>query len=331
VDDGRRVGRFCGTLEDVSVTSRRTTPRRLVLRPGVHVLRRSADELQVGLDPRRALILADRPAVRATLASLSSPGATPPEQYDAATVDLLGEAGLLVDADRLLPLVPTGAATEVPRADVAALAASDGDAAARLLAARRATTVEVLTAGSAEADTIAGTLIGLVTAAGVRCVGAAGPVRRRPSASSAAPSAGVLVCVGEPAREELDGWMRTGRPHLLLRLSEGAAVVGPFVIPGETACLRCLDGHHADVDPAWPLLVAQHGSAALHPRDDTVPEPVDSVLAVLAAAWAAREVVSHAEGRSPATTSTTIRLDPHLTCLETRTWSRHHGCGCSGL
>jgi bacteriocin biosynthesis cyclodehydratase domain-containing protein len=125
--------------------------------------------------------------------------------------------------------------------------------------------------------------------------------------------------------------MRAGAPHLVLRLSEGSAVVGPFVRPGETACLRCVDAHHTDADPTWPLLVAQHASAVVRPRDDTVPEPVDSLLAALAAAWAAREVVSHAEGRSPATMATTIRLDPRLTALETHSWPRHPACGCSGL
>jgi bacteriocin biosynthesis cyclodehydratase domain-containing protein len=123
--------------------------------------------------------------------------------------------------------------------------------------------------------------------------------------------------------------MRAGLPHLLLRLVEGHAVVGPFVLPGETACLRCIDAHHADVDPSWPLLVAQYASAVARDREDAVPEPVDPLLAGLTAAWAAREVVSHVEGRRVSTTSATIRLDPHLTALETRAWPRHPECGCS--
>jgi bacteriocin biosynthesis cyclodehydratase domain-containing protein len=139
----------------------------------------------------------------------------------------------------------------------------------------------------------------------------------------------VLVAVGEPAREATDAWMRDGVPHLVLRLTEGHAVVGPFVRPAETACLRCIDAHHTDVDPSWPLLVAQYATAVTREREDTVPEPVDTVLATLAAAWAACEIVSHAEGREPATTSATIRLDPHLTALETQAWPRHPACGCS--
>jgi bacteriocin biosynthesis cyclodehydratase domain-containing protein len=317
-----------------------TRTRRLVLRPGVHVLRRSASELQIGLHPGRALVLPDRPSVRALLAGLSSPASAPPEGYDGGTVALLVEAGLLVDADALLPLVPHGPQGTPPdsvgRSDVAALAAQDGDAAARVLEARRAATVEVITCGGPEARAVADTLGTLLGRAGVAAhVRAPAPGTRKDGSSGRASTAttasapAVLVTVGEPAREETDDWMRDGTPHLLLRLTESHAVVGPFVRPGQSACLRCIDAHHADVDPAWPLLVAQYASAVTREREDTVPEPVDAVLATLAAAWAAREMVSYAEGREPATTSATIRLDPHLTALETQTWPRHPACGCS--
>jgi hypothetical protein len=75
--------------------------------------------------------------------------------------------------------------------------------------------------------------------------------------------------------------------------------------------------------------VTQYASAVAHEREDTVPEPVDPLLATLACAWAARELVSFAEGRRPATASTTVRLDPHLTALETQQWPRHPACGCA--
>ncbi len=54
----------------------------------------------------------------------------------------------------------------------------------------------------------------------------------------------------------------TGLPHLMVRLTEGDAVVGPFVVPGRTACLRCLDAHHADGRPT----VAAAGGAAGGPN-----------------------------------------------------------------
>lgn len=313
------------------------TVRRLVLRPGIHVLRRSATELQVGLDPARAVVLPDRPEVRAVLDALRSPGRSAGEQegYDGRTLELLADSGLLVDADLLLPLAPAPPGgkhgdSRVSRADVAALAAHAGDRAAALLASRAAAEVDVASVGSAEAATVVTSLVGLLTAAGLRP--RVLPHGQPPPERADSPDGrrhGVLVAVGEPAREDLDGWMRTGTPHLVVRLTEGSAVIGPFVLPGETACLRCVDAHHTDVDPAWPLLVTQQAAAVGRVREDTLPEPVDTLLATLATAWAARDLVSRAEGHRPATASTTIRLDPHLTSLETHCWPRHPACGCA--
>lgn len=353
MDDGRRRRAACGTLDGVT--------HRLLLRPGVHVLRRSSDLLQVGLDPARAVVLPDDATHRTLLDALTSPGSARPEDYHQPTVGLLSAAGLVVDAATLLPLLPTGSlpASGVPRIDAAALAASDGDAVGGLVEARSRATARVAFAGGTHAQAVAGVLSRLLCGAGLGCAGPydaataevpeAGPGRAGgtttiPGAAALPPETGpvpgpgtgevpvaVLVAVGEPARELTDGWIRAGTPHLLLRLVEGNAVVGPFVRPGETACLRCLDAHHTDVDPAWPLLVAQYAAAVARDREDAVPEPVDSVLATLAAAWAAREVLTAVEGRSPATSSTTVRLDSRLTCVETQSWPRHPQCGCAGL
>lgn len=326
-----------------------------MLRPGVHVLRRGADELQVGLDPARAIVLPDRPEVRRLVRALTSPATRLEEgEYDAGTLEVLAASDLLVDADLLLPLIPTGPTTAsrtdgpsgppLRRADVAAVAAEAGDQTRAVLDRRRRTQVIVATTANPESAAMAERLVDLLTCAGVSVRGPgdrapAGPHergRRRPAAPAGptapavdGPAVGVMVAVGEPARELFDDWMRETVRHLVLRLSERHAVVGPFVTPGETACLRCIDAHHADVDPAWPLLVSQQAAASAREREDTVPEPVDSVLAALAAAWAARELVSAADGRPPVTESSTIRLDPHLTAVETHTWPRHPACGCA--
>lgn len=339
-----------------SNTSLPRQTRRLVLRPGVHVLRRGPDMLQVGLDPARALVLPDDDAVRALLSSLSSPASPRDEQaYDEEVLRLLDDAGLVCDCDTLLPLAPDrpGPAAEGPtRTDVAAAAARCGDTVPSLLAARAGSPVQVVACGAPEAARVAATLVELLTRAGARTASAdtrartttadsrartataARPAKAtaaRPGKARAAVAArlGVLVSVGEPAREELDPWVRAGTPHLVVRLVEGHAVIGPFVRPGDSACLRCVDAHHTDVDPAWPLLVAQHARAASRPREDRLPEPVDSALATLAAAWAAREVVTACEGGRPTTTGATIRLDPLLTALETHSWPVHPDCGCS--
>ena len=144
-----------------------------------------------------------------------------------------------------------------------------------------------------------------------------------------APDCGVLVGVGEPDRELVDDWTRAGTPYLLVRLTEGRAVVGPFVAPGRTACLRCIDAHHADADPAWPLLVRQYAAAASRDRADGATEPVDPLLAALTTAWAARDLASYVDGQRPSTWSATVTLHPRLEELETQPWLRHPACSCS--
>jgi bacteriocin biosynthesis cyclodehydratase domain-containing protein len=138
-----------------------------------------------------------------------------------------------------------------------------------------------------------------------------------------------VVCVGEPPRAALDRHVRGHVPHLLVRLLEGRALLGPFVVPGTTPCLRCLDAHLTDADPSWPLLVEQYARAVRVARDDGVPEPVDAALASLAIAWAVRDLATYAEGGTPTTLATTVELGPRLETIETRAWSPHHRCGCS--
>jgi bacteriocin biosynthesis cyclodehydratase domain-containing protein len=289
-----------------------------MLRPGVHVLERRDQRLQVGLDPRQAVVLADDPAVRRTLRLLTGPG-QPGEAADPATLTRLRDAELLIDGGSLLPLMPlTGSPG---RYDRAALARSDGEDAPGLVERRRRHRTTVTGFGGPLGQRLAASLSELLTGAGV------------PSRTGRTPRpadrVSVLVGVGEPRRELLDQLMRDSRPHLLVRMREGEALLGPFVVPGRTACLRCVDAHLADGDPCWPLVVAQYAGRDAGERTDGVPEPVDSLLAALALAWAARDVTSYAEGRRPTTWSATIGLDPPLTAIETQPWLRHPGCGCS--
>jgi bacteriocin biosynthesis cyclodehydratase domain-containing protein len=265
---------------------------RPILRPGTHVLQRGAGEVQVGLDPASALVLPDSPAVRRTVRRLAAP-ADAGVDVDPPTLDLLARHGLLADADDLLR----------------------GHA-----ASRDDWRTETRTFGHAAGEGLREGLISLLRSAGIR---EASPRR------AAAPDLGVLVGVGEPDRELLDAWTRGGTPYLLVRLTEGRAVVGPFVAPGSTACLRCLDAHHTDVDAAWPLLVRQYAAASSCDRPDGAAEPVDPLLASLALAWAARDVASYVDGARPTTWSSTLTLHPLLSRIETRTWLRHPGCCCT--
>jgi hypothetical protein len=45
-------------------------------------------------------------------------------------------------------------------------------------------------------------------------------------------------------------------PHIPIVFGDQAAVVGPFVVPGRTPCLRCAEEHRLD-DPVWRAIAAQ--------------------------------------------------------------------------
>ena len=287
---------------------------RPILRPGTHVLSRGSGELQVGLDPRHALVLPDSATVRESFRLLGS-SADLTEHADPAVVDLLTEHHLLVDEGTLLPLL---ASPELPRPATAALARVAGSSVAAVRDRRNRWRTETLSFGHAEGAGLRRDLVAVLREAGLR------ELRGR-----SAPDCGVLVGVGEPHREQLDAWTRAGTPYLLVRLTEGRAVVGPFVVPGRTACLRCIDAHHTDADPAWPLLVRQYAAASARDRADGAPEPVDPLLARLALAWAARDLAAYVDGGRPSTWSTTVTLHPRPDEVESQAWLRHPACSCS--
>jgi bacteriocin biosynthesis cyclodehydratase domain-containing protein len=230
-------------------------------------------------------------------------------------LDLLDRHGLLVDQRVLRG--PGGQAGQPARHVQAAQARAHGDAAERMRQTRAGAAVGVTGFGHLAGDWLAPELGRLLGGAGVGARAGADPGR-----------AAALVGVGEPDRDRLDPWIRAGTAHLLVRLTEGQATVGPFVAPGRTACLRCVDAHCTDADPAWPLLVAQYTSAAARDRADGAPEPLDPLLATLALAWAARDLATFVDGGRPSTWSATVTLDADLATVRCRSWLRHPACGC---
>jgi bacteriocin biosynthesis cyclodehydratase domain-containing protein len=285
---------------------------RPLLVPGAHVLRRHDGSFQVGLDPRDAVVLPDTPAVAALLARLDGSAVRPGERLPASVLD---RAGLLVDERAAIPLL-AGAAGATATGCTAALLRRHGTRTPTVVAARAQRVLGPVGFGAPAGAGLVERLCALLDEAGLTC-------------SAEEPAVGVLAGLGEPDRELVDGWMRERVPHLVVRLAEGRATVGPFVAPGATACLRCVDAHHTDADPTWPLLVRQYAEASRRPRRDGTPEPLDPLLAAVALAWAARDLATYVDGGRPSTWSTTLTLDAELTAVETRTWARHPDCGCS--
>jgi bacteriocin biosynthesis cyclodehydratase domain-containing protein len=139
----------------------------------------------------------------------------------------------------------------------------------------------------------------------------------------------VALGVGELHRERLDPLLRRGTSHVVVRLVDGGAVLGPFVVPGKTACLRCIDAHQSLVDPDHVAVTTRYTEATARPRPDGMPDVVDPALATIALAWAVRDVVAHLDGAAPSTWSRTLLLRPDPTQRREERWLRHPMCACS--
>lgn len=289
-------------------------PAHPMLRPGVHVCRRSHDELQVGLSPDLAVVLPDLPDVRAVLAGLQEgrpPG--PPATLSPIvllTCERLLAQGLVVDSD--LWCSQLGGTDEERSEARTSVVAEHGLRAAETLERRASTTVALDCSGLTRA---ASRLEALLTMAGLR-VG-----------SPAAADLLLVVRRGEPDRADLDPLLRRDQPHALLTVSEGRVRVGPFVHPGVTACVRCIDAHRHESDPRHGVVAQQYADAG--PSGTCgLPAPVPADLVDLAVGLLARDISRWADGDQPRTWSSTIDVDPRLRLSRTL-WRRHPGCGCS--
>lgn len=294
-------------------------PPRALLRPGVHVCRRGDGQVQVGLDLRLALTAPDTDEVRAILDGLRH-GVAPPPLADLTPVtarlcSALLEKDLVIDADALLPALGD-AANEEARESLTAMYVDAGRDGRARSAQRAATVVAVDNRRLPRAAERCRQLLG---DAGVTVVEST--VSRDRTVDLA-----LHLSAGEPDRSHSDRWVSRDVPHLIVQCTEGFIRVGPFVVPGRTACLRCLDAHHTDRDPRRPLVVEQY-AAARGPRDG-LPEPIHHDLLDLAVIWAARDTVTWVDGGRPRTWSTTVTIDPALELLPTP-WRPHARCGCT--
>jgi hypothetical protein len=137
------------------------------------------------------------------------------------------------------------------------------------------------------------------------------------------PAAALVVTDTEVSRSALDPLVRDGVPHLVMSGSPTGITVGPFVVPGATACLRCVDAHRGDGDPRRALVVEQ--VATTPPLVGDRPDPA---LRSIALGWAVRDLVTFLVGGRPATWSATVRLSADLAPTP-QPWLRHPHCGCS--
>jgi hypothetical protein len=313
------------------MTDRRRSPTNAAPdRPGLAladhavVLRRSATELQVGLDPRRALIIAadyrpvlDRLGAPTTEADLlatgQAAGLSAPEV--AATVRRLGQAGLL----RSGPGSRTGRRVRLVGAGPVGLSLS------RYLVEGGIGELAVFAPGSAGSDLAgdvrtvgdqAAAVAALLRARGPRVV----PLDHWSKPETLTVDLTVVVAAGpEVDRLITDHLLRHDQPHLLVRSLGDAVWVGPLVLPGRTPCVRCTDLTRTDADPGWPAVLSQLARLQLR---------LPALLTGWAASVAAAQALAFLDGGRPETTGATLELTATDLRTELRTWPSHPECGC---
>ncbi|MGW3478655.1 ThiF family adenylyltransferase [Streptomyces althioticus] len=131
------------------------------------------------------------------------------------------------------------------------------------------------------------------------------------------------VAVHAPDPVSAEPLLASGTPHLHAGVVEGTGVVGPLVLPGETACAGCLQEGRIDRDPAWPRLVAQWRSG----RQRRV-GACDLGLAATVAGLAAAHALAFLDGRVPS--SAGARWEVSLPQLhgQPRPVAPHRRCPC---
>lgn len=167
---------------------------------------------------------------------------------------------------------------------------------------------------------------GPVADAVAHLLGSCGVDVRRPADDDRPPrgSTGVLVgghVVDPRLRRE---WVRRDLTHLLVRVGDRRARVGPVTVPGTTACARCLDLHAGEADRAWPAIAGQLSRQAL------AAPPSLSVHEV--ASRAARRLWSRLGGSAGVAADDEVESIAIEDGLVTRSRARPHPeCGCAVL
>jgi hypothetical protein len=375
---------------------------RPAIKPGLLVVWRDEDTLQIGIDPRRAVALSGMGRAAALIGLLD--GSREHSQVLAAAeelgisrdaadrvIGLLAAAGAVQD----FPAAALRALPDGPRARLArelatvSLAHGHADGGARVLARRQAASVRVYGAGPVGPE-----IASLLTASGVGHVTCTGPLgqpgaparRRRPRRSStpapATPPSGrtadpppgstppphrapppgrtpetlpgsapaTPALASRPPRSTprrgqashsqppdlvvlADGYppevpaelVASGVVHLAASAREAIGVVGPLVLPGESACLGCVELSRADRDPAWPFILAQLAGQAAQPV------ACAATLATAVAAQAVTQVLSCLDLAQPADAviNGTLELVAPNWQWRRRSWPRHRQCPCS--
>jgi bacteriocin biosynthesis cyclodehydratase domain-containing protein len=275
------------------------------LNPAMPVLTRPDGVVQVGWDPRRAMLV------------------HPPDGLSAAAL-----------AD-LLRAMQSGVSTSDLRALAINRGIVDASAMTELVASLVEAGLAAVSPPQARSASIRihgrGPLSDLLASA-LRCSGAR--VRQsRLNHAGITPGTTDLVVLSDFLAADprvLRDLHQARTPHLPVRVRDGTGLVGPLVIPGVTSCLGCADLYRSDRDAAWPAVAAQLrdavGSADRATMLGTAALALNQVDRVIRAVRESPDP-RHA-GEPPPTLDTTLEFDVRTGSTISRRWSRHPRCEC---
>ena len=331
---------------------------RYALSADVALIVRRPDEVQIGAEePRRVLLLNAPPEAAPVLSGLdgSAPVGAVLAAHDAdplvwhVLLQQLLVAGLLVDVAE--SAAPNAGSGHLSQERIGLVHRYGQVAAGRVLQARRDALVVVR--GDSPAAALVATLI---AAAGVghvhhdptrtptaidRRIGARGGRVDRPGAGASADAAvraaspwvrthrpaphqspSVVVLTGDsvPDLGLAATLVQQRLPHLSVLTLAGRAVVGPLVLPGRSSCLGCMHRHRIDADPGWPAVARTLAWQA--PR-----APV--TISAMAAALAAGQILDLVDGTdTPVTVNGSIEWTTDGLAGRRRSRPEHPDCGC---
>ncbi len=277
---------------------------RYALNPAMPVLSRPDGVVQIGWDPRRALLV--RPPAGMTTVTL---GALLRVLHSGATQTQLQEVAGGVDAttiaDLVAELVTAGVVKPMPRPRT------------------RSASIRIHGRGP----------LSDLLASALRCSGA----RIKHSSqrhAGVSPEKTDLVVLSDSlvADPRMLRDLHTARtPHLPVRVRDGAGLVGPLVVPGVTSCLRCADLHRSDRDEGWPAVAAQLrdavGTADRATVLATAAVALNQVDRVIAAVRGGVDIAGVDHGpHPPSTLDTTLEFDINTGSTTARRWTRHPQC-----
>jgi ThiF family protein len=271
-------------------------------------------------------------------------------------IELLGSAGVLDD----FPVGTRAALPDYLRARIgpelacAALAYGHGDGGGAVLARRRAAFARVygagrvgacvatflaasgvawvscLDTGVAESADVTPAGLGTADVGASRTAGVARAVHRVApevcTVNDARRLPDLAVITGRPDPVLIAALMRDQVPHLVVHADEAIGVVGPLVLPGRSACVRCVDLSKAARDPAWPRILAQASGTDVAPAST---QACDTVLGAATAALAVAQALTLIDRAGvPAAANGTLEVVLPEWQWQRRGWPPHPACTC---